>query len=83
MDHFEHHGHDTHQHGRGCGHTTIPHGDHEDYLHAGHRHAAHEGHWDEHADRIGVSRSDSGAAASTWDAGPEDRPEGAGDVGGS
>jgi zinc transport system permease protein len=27
----------------------MPHGDHVDYLHDGHRHAAHEGHYDEHA----------------------------------
>jgi hypothetical protein len=26
----------------------VPHGDHVDYVHEGHRHAAHEGHWDEH-----------------------------------
>jgi hypothetical protein len=26
----------------------VQHGDHLDYVHDGHRHAAHEGHWDEH-----------------------------------
>jgi hypothetical protein len=26
----------------------VPHGDHVDYVHDGHRHAAHAGHWDEH-----------------------------------
>jgi hypothetical protein len=26
----------------------VPHGDHTDYVHDGHRHAAHEGHWDDH-----------------------------------
>jgi zinc transport system permease protein len=26
----------------------VPHDDHVDYLHDGHRHAAHEGHYDEH-----------------------------------
>jgi hypothetical protein len=26
----------------------VPHGDHVDYVHDGHRHAAHEGHWDDH-----------------------------------
>jgi hypothetical protein len=26
----------------------MQHGDHVDYVHDGHRHAAHEGHWDEH-----------------------------------
>jgi hypothetical protein len=27
---------------------AISHGDHTDFVHDGHRHAAHEGHWDEH-----------------------------------
>lgn len=40
----------AHEHGAGCGHEAIPHGDHLDYLHDGHRHAAHEGHYDEHAE---------------------------------
>lgn len=39
-----------HEHGPGCGHEAIPHGDHVDYLHDGHRHAPHGGHYDEHAD---------------------------------
>lgn len=38
-----------HEHGLDCGHEAVPHGDHVDYLHDGHRHAAHEGHYDEHA----------------------------------
>jgi len=39
-----------HQHGPGCGHVAIEHGDHVDYVHDGHRHAVHEGqgHYDEH-----------------------------------
>ena len=37
-----------HEHGPGCGHPAVEHGDHVDYLHDGHRHAAHEGHYDEH-----------------------------------
>jgi zinc transport system permease protein len=37
-----------HQHGPGCGHTAVEHGDHIDYIHDGHRHAAHGGHYDEH-----------------------------------
>lgn len=39
----------THEHGPDCGHDAVPHGDHVDYLHDGHRHAAHGGHYDEHA----------------------------------
>ncbi|MGZ4652438.1 metal ABC transporter permease [Oryzihumus sp.] len=37
-----------HEHGPGCGHPAVAHGDHVDYLHDGHRHAPHEGHYDEH-----------------------------------
>jgi len=37
-----------HQHGPGCGHLAIEHGDHVDYIHDGHRHAVHGGHYDEH-----------------------------------
>jgi hypothetical protein len=39
-----------HVHGEGCGHETVQHGDHLDYLHDGHRHAEHAGHFDEHDD---------------------------------
>ncbi|GGK91807.1 hypothetical protein [Streptomyces flaveus] len=46
-DHLAHENH-THAHGKDCGHVAIPHGDHTDYVHDGHRHAAHEGHWDDH-----------------------------------
>jgi zinc transport system permease protein len=37
-----------HQHGPSCGHLAVEHGDHVDYIHHGHRHAAHGGHYDEH-----------------------------------
>lgn len=37
-----------HQHGPGCGHPVVPHGDHVDYLHDGHRHAVHGAHYDDH-----------------------------------
>jgi hypothetical protein len=33
----QHTGH-HHQHGEGCGHTAVRHGDHTDYLHDGHLH---------------------------------------------
>ena len=39
-----------HEHGPTCEHPAVEHGDHVDYLHDGHRHAAHEGHYDEHGD---------------------------------
>jgi zinc transport system permease protein len=37
-----------HAHGPGCGHPAVAHGDHVDYVHDGHRHAAHGRHYDEH-----------------------------------
>ena len=37
-----------HEHGPGCGHVAVEHGDHVDYIHGGHRHAVHGGHYDEH-----------------------------------
>jgi zinc transport system permease protein len=37
-----------HEHGADCGHLAVPHGDHVDYVHDGHRHAPHEAHYDEH-----------------------------------
>ncbi|MEM9066022.1 MAG: hypothetical protein AAGB51_11085 [Planctomycetota bacterium] len=33
-----HQGDHDHQHGPGCGHTAIRHGDHIDYVHDGHLH---------------------------------------------
>ena len=37
-----------HRHGPDCGTETVQHDDHLDYLHDGHRHAAHGDHYDEH-----------------------------------
>jgi zinc transport system permease protein len=37
-----------HEHGPDCGHPAIEHDSHVDYLHDGHRHAPHQGHYDEH-----------------------------------
>jgi zinc transport system permease protein len=37
-----------HDHGPDCGHVAVRHGDHVDYVHDGHRHAAHGRHYDEH-----------------------------------
>jgi zinc transport system permease protein len=44
-EHGDDHGHD---HGPRCGHPAVEHGDHVDYIHDGHRHAVHGGHYDEH-----------------------------------
>ena len=38
----------AHVHGPGCGHEPVTHGDHVDYAHDGHRHAADGDHYDEH-----------------------------------
>ena len=37
-----------HQHGPGCGHEAVPHGDHVDYLVEGHLHNPHGDHCDDH-----------------------------------
>jgi zinc transport system permease protein len=37
-----------HAHDKKCGHPAVEHGDHVDYVHDGHLHAAHGDHWDEH-----------------------------------
>jgi DNA-binding transcriptional ArsR family regulator len=47
VDHRPHRAH-PHVHGTGCGHVGVPHRDHVDYLHNGHRHAAHGDHYDDH-----------------------------------
>ena len=43
-----------HEHGTDCGHPPVPHGDHVDYDHDGHRHAPHQTgrgvHYDEHGE---------------------------------
>ncbi len=42
-------GHSTyHKHGPYCGHESVPHGDHTDYLVDGHLHHAHGDHCDFH-----------------------------------
>ena len=37
-----------HAHGDGCGHETVQHDDHVDYLHDGHKHVLHGDHYCEH-----------------------------------
>jgi hypothetical protein len=42
-------GHDSkHTHGPTCGHATVEHDGHTDYVVNGHRHHVHEGHCDDH-----------------------------------
>jgi hypothetical protein len=43
----EHHDAD-HEHGPGCGHEPVPHGDHVDYLVGDHLHHPHGDHCDDH-----------------------------------
>ena len=37
-----------HVHGPGCGHPTVDHDGHVDYVHGVHRHVGHDPHYDEH-----------------------------------
>jgi hypothetical protein len=37
-----------HQHGAGCGHESVPHGDHVDYAVGTHLHHPHGAHCDDH-----------------------------------
>jgi hypothetical protein len=45
--HPAHVGH-MHVHDPDCGHPTVPHETHVDYVHDEHRHAGHDTHYDEH-----------------------------------
>ncbi len=51
-DHKVHTDH-AHTHGPGCGHKTIEHDGHTDYLHDGCMHHVHGDHVDEHALSVG------------------------------
>jgi hypothetical protein len=42
----------SHTHGASCGHQTVPHGDHQDYLVAGHLHSLHGSHCDDHGQLV-------------------------------
>lgn len=37
-----------HRHGTGCGHESVPHGNHADYVVASHLHSQHGTHCDDH-----------------------------------
>lgn len=41
---------EDHVHGPACGHPSVPHGDHEDYLVDGHLHHPHGPHCDAHGE---------------------------------
>jgi hypothetical protein len=66
-------GQHTHQHGPGCGHTGLKHGDHVDYLHDGHlHHMKADGTVEEHAlpvDGTNPATCTSGHACPAHDAG--------------
>ena len=47
QEHRRHEQHD-HVHEQQCGQEAVQHGDHVDYVHDGHRHPEHNGHYDEH-----------------------------------
>lgn len=48
-DCLPHDGHAGHTHNDDCGHASVKHEEHVDYVHDTHRHAEHGGHWDEHS----------------------------------
>ncbi|WP_374969735.1 iron chelate uptake ABC transporter family permease subunit [Terrabacter sp. BE26] len=52
----------AHEHGSECGHPAVTHGDHVDYLHDGHLHAAHENHYDEHGQHNGHEAAGAGGS---------------------
>ena len=52
-----HPGH-AHQHGPGCGHTAVRHGDHVDYLHDGHLHNPQGDHVEEHVVDVSAENPD-------------------------
>lgn len=58
MEHSTHTGEHKHQHSIACGHTKIRHNDHIDYIHGGHLHHEHEGHWDECKILVSVTNPD-------------------------
>lgn len=49
--HHVSHKKEAHAHGAKCGHATVKHGAHSDYLHDGKYHALHEDHYDEHGEK--------------------------------
>jgi hypothetical protein len=57
MSHDIHSDH-GHKHGKGCGHTSVTHDDHTDYIHEGHLHSAHGDHYDEHRIAVGTKNPD-------------------------
>lgn len=61
----------SHQHGPGCGHTTIQHEGHTDYLHDGHMHHPHEGHVDEHV--VAINSGNPASAAPNHDCGGHEK----------
>ena len=52
-----------HEHGPDCGHPAIEHDRHVDYLHDGHRHAQHGGHYDEHDPALHEANEKSGLSS--------------------
>lgn len=53
LEEEEHEQHGDHEHGPGCGHEAVEHGDHVDYLHEGHRHFLRDGIWHHHGSGAG------------------------------
>ena len=47
-----------HTHGPGCGHESVIHESHVDYLHDGHMHSEHGDHYDEHTMEVSSANPD-------------------------
>jgi hypothetical protein len=58
MDTVKTHSSHAHQHGAGCGHTSIRHGAHIDYLHDGHLHHVHGESVEEHVLEVNATNPD-------------------------
>lgn len=52
-----------HKHGATCGHPSVQHDEHKDYLHDGHLHHVHDDHVDEHS----LAESSANASSCTPD----------------
>lgn len=58
MTNHKTHDNHAHQHGEGCGHKQVAHGDHTDFLHDGHLHHVHGDHVDEHTLDVSATNPD-------------------------
>jgi hypothetical protein len=55
----------AHQHDAGCGHVSVDHDNHTNYIHDGHARHAHDDDWDEASSRMSSTRKTATAMATT------------------